>query len=60
MQSDNVTQDVAELKHLSLVADFIKSKYASKMDRLTPLLENGEIIYELLWALFRCSPTLHE
>lgn len=46
-------QDAAELKHLSLLADFIKSKYASTTDHLIPLLENGEITYELLWALFK-------
>ena len=31
----------------------MKSKYASTTDRLTPLLENGEITYDLLWALFK-------
>ena len=51
--SDDVGQDVAELKHLSLLADFIKSEYASTTDRLIPLLENGEITYDLLWALFK-------
>ncbi|KAI4176460.1 MAG: hypothetical protein LQ343_000996 [Gyalolechia ehrenbergii] len=48
--SDDVGQEAAEPKHLSLLADFIKSKYASTTDRLFPLLKNGEIIYELLWA----------
>lgn len=33
--------------------DFLKSKYTSTTDRLTPLLENGEITYDLLWALFK-------
>lgn len=51
--SDDVGQDAAELKHLSLLADFIKSKYASTTDHLIPLLENSEITYELLWALFK-------
>lgn len=51
--SDDVGQDAAGLKHLSLLADFIKSKYASTTDRLIPLLENGETSYELLWALFK-------
>jgi len=51
--SDDVGQDAAGLKHLSLLADFINSKYASTTDRLIPLLENGETSYELLWALFK-------
>ena len=51
--SDDVGQDATELKHLGLLADFIKSKYASTTDRLIPLLENGEITYDLLWTLFK-------
>lgn len=51
--SDDISQDAAELKHLNLLADFIKRKYASTNDRLIPLLENGEIAYDLLWALFK-------
>ena len=31
----------------------MKSTYASTTDRLVPLLENGEITYDLLWALFK-------
>ena len=31
----------------------MKSKYASTTDPLTPLLESGEITYDLLWALFK-------
>ena len=48
-----LSQDAAGLKHLSLLADFIKSKYVSTTDRLIPLLENGETSYELLWTLFK-------
>ncbi|KAL9126352.1 MAG: hypothetical protein Q9217_004582 [Psora testacea] len=51
--SDDVGQDGAELKHLNLLVDFMKSEYASTTARLSPLLKNGEIIYDLLWALFR-------
>jgi hypothetical protein len=35
--SDDIDQDAVELKHLSLLADFIKRKYASTTDRLIPL-----------------------
>jgi len=49
----DIGRDGAELRHLNLLVDFMKSKYASTTDRLTPLLENGEITYDLLWALFK-------
>ena len=57
--SDDVGQNAAELKHLSLLTDFIKSKYASTTDHLIPLLENGEITYELLWALFKSNTIVY-
>ena len=57
--SNDVGQDAVELKHLSLLADFIKSKYASTTDRLIPLLKNGEVIYELLWALFKPNTIIY-
>ena len=51
--SDNIGQDEADLKHLNLLLDFLKSEYASTTARLTPLLKTDEITYDLLWALFR-------
>ena len=51
--SDDVGQDGAELKHLNLLVDFMKNRYAPTTARLTPLLENGEITYDLLWALYK-------
>ncbi|KAF2455229.1 P-loop containing nucleoside triphosphate hydrolase protein [Lineolata rhizophorae] len=40
-------------KHLSVLLDFIKRTYASTTERLVPLLDGGEITYDLLWALFK-------
>jgi hypothetical protein len=41
------------LKHLDLLVDFIKTTYKSTAQRLLSLLDNGEITYDLLWALFK-------
>ena len=46
------TQDATCLKHLDLLVDFIKTTYQSTAQRLLSLLENDEITYDLLWALF--------
>ena len=45
--------DTTCLKHLDLLVDFIKITYESTAQRLLSLLENGEITYDLLWALFK-------
>jgi hypothetical protein len=41
------------LKHLDLLVNFIQTTYKSTAQRLHSLLENGEITYDLLWALFK-------
>ena len=41
------------IKHLDLLLDFIKTTYQSTTHRLLSLLENDEITYDLLWALFK-------
>jgi hypothetical protein len=43
----------SDLSHLDLLIDHIKEAYASTTQRLAPLLQNGEITYDLLWALFK-------
>ena len=45
--------DPSSLKYLDLLIDYIKQAYESTTQRLVPLLENGEITYDLLWALFK-------
>jgi hypothetical protein len=40
-------------KHLSILLDYIKQAYVSTTERLEPLMEGGEITYDLLWALFK-------
>jgi hypothetical protein len=41
------------MKHLDLLIDCVKRIYAPTTARLLPLLEHGEITYDLLWALFK-------
>ena len=45
--------DDSTSKHLDLLVDFIKTTYQSTAHRLLSLLEDGEINYDLLWALFK-------
>src|SRR4051812_19538485 len=40
-------------EHLSLLVDCIKKTYSTIGNRLSALLKNGEITYDLLWALFK-------
>ncbi|QSS60199.1 hypothetical protein I7I51_04996 [Histoplasma capsulatum] len=41
------------LEHLLLLVRHIKSAYAATKQHLTPLLQSGQISYDLLWALFK-------
>lgn len=53
------TCDPSCLKHLDLLIGHIKRDYGDTTDRLVPLLENGEITYDLLWALFKPNTTVY-
>jgi hypothetical protein len=46
-------------KHLSILLEFIRSTYTSTTERLEPLLEDGEITYDLLWALFKPNTEIY-
>ena len=52
-QNPDAALDRSTLEHLDLLLDFIKTAYASTTERLGPLLEKGQITYELLWTLFK-------
>lgn len=41
------------LECLNLFIDYIKSAYTCTTQRLIPLLDSGEITYDLLWALYK-------
>ncbi|CEL12015.1 hypothetical protein ASPCAL15108 [Aspergillus calidoustus] len=41
------------IEHLRLLVDYIEKAYAPTMERLTPLLQRGEITYDLLEFLFK-------
>lgn len=41
------------MQHLDLLINCVKSIYVPTTERLLPLLEYGEITYDLLWALFK-------
>lgn len=43
----------AKPKHLHLLVQYIYAAYISTSSRLASLLKNGEITYNLLWALFK-------
>ncbi len=53
------THNATCLKHLGLLVDFIKTTYHSTAQRLLSLLENDEITYDLLWALFTPNSTAY-
>jgi len=42
-------------KHPDLLTQHIKATYTDTGTRLLPLLMSGEILYDLLWALFKPS-----
>ena|SRR5438552_4176415 len=45
--------DPSALKHLDTLVNRIKTDYKVTTESLLPLLEKGEITYDLLWALFK-------
>ena len=45
--------DTTPLRHLGLLIDYIKITYESTAQCLRSLLKDGEITYDLLWALFK-------
>jgi len=42
-----------KLKHINLLVAYIRSAYALTTSRLASLLNNREVTYDLLWALFK-------
>jgi hypothetical protein len=48
-----------DLSHLDLLIKHIKEAYASTTQRLALLLHNGEITYDLLWALFKPNSVIY-
>jgi hypothetical protein len=49
----NDGKDVKNLKYLGLLIDYINNMYKLTTKHLLLLLKRGEIIYNLLWALFK-------
>lgn len=47
------------MDHLDLLISYIKRTYAPTTQRLVPLLENGEITHDLLWALFKPNSMIY-
>jgi len=45
-------------KQLGQLLEFLDEWYASDKQNLSPLLEHGEITYDLLWALFKPNSTV--
>ena len=40
-------------QHLALLIGYLQQAYETTIAQLHPLLKHGEIIYELLWTLFK-------
>ena len=53
------SQHNARLKHLNLLVEYVRVAYISTTARVTSLLENREIIYDLLWALFKPNTNIY-
>ncbi|KAI9726527.1 MAG: hypothetical protein M1835_003773, partial [Candelina submexicana] len=51
--------DPSSLKHFNLLVNFVKTTYSSTTKRLIALLENHEITYDLLWALFKPNTVVY-
>ncbi len=49
-----------ELKHLNLLVVDFRSAYASTTSRPASLLKNGEVTYNLLWALFKPNVNIYK
>ena len=45
--------------HLALLIGYLQQAYETTIAQLHPLLKHGEIIYELLWALFKPNEILY-
>ena len=52
-------KDRLYLEHLDLLIGFIQTTYKSTAQRLSSLLAEGEITYDLLWALVRPNSTVY-
>lgn len=56
---DATPHDSLYLECLNLLTDYIKSAYTFTTQRLIPLLDSGEITYDLLWALFKPNTVVY-
>jgi len=54
------SQEPASLTHLDLLLAHMKDAYASVTQRLTPLLANCKITFNLLWALFKPNAAVYD
>lgn len=53
--ADRTVNDRETLEALGFLIQTIKNNYKSITERLTPLLAEGKITYDLLWALFKAN-----
>lgn len=51
--------DLHTLQHLSFLLNFLRSEYASLLNELSSLLFNGEITFDLMWAIFTPKTILY-
>ena len=55
----STTRNTTCSKHLDLLIGFIKTSYKSTAQRFLSLLQNDEITYDLLWALFKPNSVVY-
>ena len=48
-----------KFKHINLLVAYMRSAYTSTTSRLASLLKNGEVTYDLLWALFKPNVNIY-
>ena len=58
-RSKSDAHDALYLEHLDLLIDFIQNTYKCTTQRLFSLLAEGEITYDLLWALVKPNSTVY-
>lgn len=58
-QETRLPTESAGYQHLHQLIKFLYDRFSAALDSLRPLLQHGEITFELLWALFKPNDLLY-
>lgn len=60
-KEDGATTQEARLtsQHLSYFVSFLEREYAATLNEISSLIENGEVNFDLLWAILKPNSTLY-